>query len=35
VLYPMKEALRAGATVGEVAHTLRKVWGAYVPADAF
>ncbi|MGH3497467.1 MAG: acyl-CoA mutase large subunit family protein [Nocardioidaceae bacterium] len=35
VLYPMKAALRARATVGEVADTLREVWGAYVPADAF
>ncbi|MGW7519709.1 acyl-CoA mutase large subunit family protein [Streptomyces sp. NPDC054796] len=35
VLYPMKEALRARATVGEVCDTLREVWGAYVPTDAF
>ncbi|GAA1883369.1 acyl-CoA mutase large subunit family protein [Streptantibioticus ferralitis] len=35
VLYPMKEALRARATVGEVCNTLRGVWGAYVPTDAF
>ncbi|MYY84493.1 MULTISPECIES: methylmalonyl-CoA mutase family protein [unclassified Streptomyces] len=35
VLYPMKEALRAKATVGEVCDALREVWGAYVPADAF
>lgn len=35
VLYPMKEALRARATVGEVCDTLREVWGAYVPPDAF
>ncbi|MEU0985511.1 methylmalonyl-CoA mutase family protein [Streptomyces sp. NPDC005953] len=35
VLPPMKEALRARATVGEVCHALRDVWGAYVPADAF
>ncbi|HET7328078.1 MAG TPA: methylmalonyl-CoA mutase family protein [Nocardioidaceae bacterium] len=35
VLYPMKEALRARATVGEVCNTLREVWGAYVPPDAF
>ena len=35
VLYPMKEALRAGATVGEVSHALRAVWGTYVPRDAF
>jgi len=35
VLYPMKGALRARATVGEVCNTLREVWGAYVPPDAF
>jgi methylmalonyl-CoA mutase N-terminal domain/subunit len=35
VLYPMREALRARATVGEVSHALRKVWGTYVPVDAF
>jgi methylmalonyl-CoA mutase N-terminal domain/subunit len=35
VLYPMREALRARATVGEVCHALRQVWGTYVPRDAF
>ncbi|MEV8320723.1 methylmalonyl-CoA mutase family protein [Streptomyces sp. NPDC059900] len=35
VLYPMKDALRARATVGEVCDALREVWGAYVPTDAF
>ena len=35
MLYPMKEALRARATVGEVFNALREVWGAYVPPDAF
>jgi methylmalonyl-CoA mutase N-terminal domain/subunit len=35
VLPPMKQALRARATVGEVCHTLRDVWGVYVPADSF
>ncbi|HET6857003.1 MAG TPA: methylmalonyl-CoA mutase family protein [Streptomyces sp.] len=35
VLYPMKDALRARATVGEVCDALREVWGAYVPADVF
>jgi len=34
VLYPMREALRARATVGEVCNALREVWGVYVPADA-
>jgi methylmalonyl-CoA mutase N-terminal domain/subunit len=35
VLYPMKEALRARATVGEVCGTLREVWGLYRPTDRF
>ncbi|MEU0833696.1 methylmalonyl-CoA mutase family protein [Streptomyces sp. NPDC005969] len=35
VLYPMKEALAARATVGEVCDALREVWGTYVPTDAF
>ena len=35
VLYPMKEALRARATVGEVCNALRDVWGLYSPPDAF
>jgi methylmalonyl-CoA mutase N-terminal domain/subunit len=35
VLYPMREALRVRATVGEVSHALRDVWGTYVPTDAF
>ncbi|MFF3639870.1 methylmalonyl-CoA mutase [Streptomyces sp. NPDC002564] len=35
VLYPMKDALRARATVGEVCDALREVWGAYVPTDVF
>ena len=35
VLYPMKEALRARATVGEVCNALRDVWGLYTPPDAF
>ena len=35
VLYPMKEALRAKATVGEVCNALRDVWGVYVPPDVF
>ncbi len=34
-LPPMKEALAARATVGEVSHALRAVWGTYTPADAF
>ncbi|GGJ92948.1 methylmalonyl-CoA mutase [Pilimelia anulata] len=35
VLYPMKDALRARATVGEVCHALRATWGLYQPADHF
>jgi methylmalonyl-CoA mutase, N-terminal domain len=35
VLYPMKEALRARATVGEVCDALRSVWGTYTPPAAF
>ncbi|NQV97968.1 MAG: methylmalonyl-CoA mutase [Acidimicrobiaceae bacterium] len=31
VLYPMKEALRASATLGEVSDTLREVFGIYQP----
>jgi len=35
VLYPMREALRARATVGEVSTALREVWGVYQPTEAF
>jgi methylmalonyl-CoA mutase N-terminal domain/subunit len=35
LLLPMKEALTARATGGEVAQALRDVWGTYVPNDAF
>ena len=35
VLYPMKRALAAHATVGEVCHALREVWGTYVPSERF
>jgi methylmalonyl-CoA mutase, N-terminal domain len=31
VLVPMKDALRLRATVGEVCHALRDVWGTYQP----
>jgi methylmalonyl-CoA mutase N-terminal domain/subunit len=34
VMVPMKEALRARATVGEVCDALRDVWGVYQPPDA-
>jgi methylmalonyl-CoA mutase, N-terminal domain len=35
LLYPLREALRALATVGEVSDALREVWGVYHPADAY
>ena len=35
VLPLMKEALRLRATVGEVCHTLRGVWGIYRPVERF
>ena len=35
MLYPLREALRALATVGEVSDALREVWGLYHPADAY
>ncbi|MGC1208305.1 MAG: methylmalonyl-CoA mutase family protein [Ornithinimicrobium sp.] len=35
VLVPMREALRARATGGEVADALREVWGQYVPRETF
>ncbi|WOP18746.1 methylmalonyl-CoA mutase [Raineyella sp. LH-20] len=34
LLYPMKEALQAKATIGEVCNALRAVWGTYTPSDA-
>ena len=34
-LYPMKDALRALATVGEVCNVLREVWGVYTPQEFF
>ncbi|WP_329014148.1 acyl-CoA mutase large subunit family protein [Streptomyces sp. NBC_01601] len=34
VLPPMRRALRARATLGEVCDTLRSVWGTYQPPDA-
>ena len=35
VLPPMRTALRLRATVGEVCHTLRGVWGVYHPVEHF
>ncbi|MBU6243925.1 MAG: methylmalonyl-CoA mutase [Actinomycetales bacterium] len=35
LLYPMRDALRARATIGEVCDALRDAWGQYQPVDAF
>src|SRR4051812_19175107 len=35
VLYPMRDALRELATVGEVCNALREVWGTYRPQEFF
>ena len=35
LLYPLREALRAEATLGEVCDALRDVWGIYRPPDAY
>ena len=35
MLHPMRTALLARATVGEVCDALREVWGVYRPADAY
>jgi methylmalonyl-CoA mutase, N-terminal domain len=35
VLYPLRDALRARATVGEVCDALRDVWGVYKPSDVY
>jgi len=35
LLYPIKEALRLNATVGEVSDALRAEWGRYQPSDSF
>ncbi len=35
ILRPMKAALAARATVGEVCDALREIWGVYQPPDAF
>jgi methylmalonyl-CoA mutase N-terminal domain/subunit len=34
VMVPMRSALAAKATVGEVCHALREIWGTYTPVDA-
>ena len=33
VLYPLRDALRADATLGEVCDALRDVWGEYQPRE--
>jgi methylmalonyl-CoA mutase N-terminal domain/subunit len=35
LLYPLRDALSALATVGEVCDALRDVWGLYQPADVY
>jgi methylmalonyl-CoA mutase, N-terminal domain len=35
VLYPLREALRALATVGEVSDALREIWGVYKPPEVY
>ncbi len=35
MLYPLRDALRALATVGEVCDALRDVWGIYKPPDVY
>ncbi|MGH3681583.1 MAG: acyl-CoA mutase large subunit family protein [Natronosporangium sp.] len=35
VLWPIREALRVRATIGEVCDALRAVWGSYRPPDTF
>jgi methylmalonyl-CoA mutase N-terminal domain/subunit len=35
VLYPLREALRLRATIGEVCNALREVWGVYRPSSSF
>ena len=35
ILVPMKKALAARATIGEVSNALRDVWGTYTPHDNF
>jgi methylmalonyl-CoA mutase, N-terminal domain len=32
VLYPMRDALKARATLGEVSDALREVFGTYTPS---
>ena len=33
ILPPIRDALRSGATLGEVCDAMRAVWGVYQPPD--
>jgi len=33
VLYPLRDALRVGASLGEVCDALREIWGEYQPGE--
>lgn len=35
VLYPIRHALAAHATIGEVCEVLRRAWGTYAPTESF
>jgi len=35
LLYPLRDALRSLATIGEVSDALRDVWGVYQPAEVY
>ena len=35
LLYPLRQALRALATIGEVSDALREVWGVYKPPEVY
>ncbi|MGW2031457.1 acyl-CoA mutase large subunit family protein [Streptomyces sp. NPDC001811] len=35
LLYPLKDALKARATIGEVCDALREVWGTYSPGETW
>jgi len=34
LLYPIEQAVKSLATVGEICHSLRSVWGEFVPAES-
>jgi len=35
LLYPLRSALQALATIGEVSDALREVWGVYKPPEVY